>query len=107
MVIDIEEMREHEGSLNRYAGKKFVGGLDTFLSGWGKATDKFSYAFWICDDDELATVKKWIEGRNDISKIRVFNLEQFENFVDNKEVPKHVSAYLVYNGHPALGESHE
>lgn len=46
------------------------GGTDTFLSGWGRAQNCKSYAFWACKPEHESKVLSWVENRSDMQRVR-------------------------------------
>ena len=72
-----------------------VGGHDTFMSGWGLAKGRRSYAFWACRPENVATVRGWVDSRSDIE------VTEFDHGSDNDL--KHI--YVVCDNHPALDDT--
>ena len=54
-----------------------VVGSDSFLSGWGGARGRVSYAAWACRFDDLAEVQDRIERRSDMKRVRVVDLRTY------------------------------
>ena len=73
-----------------------IGGTDSFLSGWGRAEGKMSYAFWACRPEDQNRVERWVRNRGDIKRVR---------FVSSDYRPRGtalVHVYMVNENHPAL-----
>ena len=71
-------------------------GRDTFLSGWGKASDGYSYAGWACEPKHMQSVWHWVKSRSDMRNVRR---------VDGDYRPQgrgHYHIYVVNDGHRAL-----
>ena len=76
-----------------------VVGTDKAMSGCGGlggAAGGASYAAWACRDDDIDTVLQWVEGRSDMTRVRVVDLD------DYRPTCAHLSIYVVRNNHPAL-----
>ena len=53
-------------------------GTDTFLSGYGDAHGKISYAGWAFDTMDIGgKILKWVKSRGDMKRIRVVNLKTY------------------------------
>lgn len=73
-----------------------IGGVDNFLSGWGKASNVLSYAGWACKEEDKDKVLEWIKNRGDIRKVK-------ERDKDWRPAGNgHCHIYVVREGHPAL-----
>ena len=75
-------------------------GTDSFLSGWGGASDGASYAAWACKPEDRSRVLAWVENRSDMKRVR-----EFSEYGDNHYRPSakgdcHI--YLADENHPAL-----
>jgi hypothetical protein len=77
---------------------ELVGGRDTFMSGWGDAPGS-SFAFWACRPADVKLVEAWVEGRGDISSVRV----RHDAGACPVQLSKrdHCHIYPVGEGHPA------
>jgi hypothetical protein len=80
--------------------KKFcwlVVATDTFLSGWGDAGSKYSYAAWACDTLEAAErVSDRVARRGDTARVRIVD---GKNYRPNSRYCGHLSIYVVDNDH--------
>jgi len=47
-----------------------IGGIDDFMSGWGRAKDGKSYAFWGCKPEDEESVMEWVSRREEFRRIR-------------------------------------
>jgi formate-dependent nitrite reductase cytochrome c552 subunit len=74
-------------------------GTDTFLSGWGKASEGKSYAVWACRPEDRARVLSWVEGRSDMTRVREVS-EYEEKYRPRGCADCHV--YVVGKSHPSL-----
>lgn len=80
----------------------WIGGTDSFLSGWGEAENGASIAVWACKPEHADTVEEWVNNRSDM--LDVFRMEEHdidESFAE----AAHISIYVVHNNHPSLGET--
>lgn len=73
-----------------------IGGKDSFMSGWGRASrGGISYAYWACSPEDAETVERWVRSRGDID-------------VSCRDEPPqgrrgdHCHIYCVESTHPAL-----
>ena len=76
------------------------GGTDTFLSGWGKALGKKSYAFWACRPEHAGVVEAWVRDRGDIARVR----RVFDPYRP-RQANSVVHIYVVHDEHPSLWSS--
>jgi hypothetical protein len=92
MAYEINDFRSRE---QKKWMTTLVMGMDTFLSGWGKAANGASIAAWACSDDTAELVREWVEGRGDIVDVTVGSME---------DVPdcEHLSIYPVTQNHPSM-----
>lgn len=74
---------------------ELIGGLDTFMSGWGRAEGKRSFAYWACEPSDVDQVRRWVRGRGDIQMG-----ERHEAHCDHGDALVHI--YVVTPTHPAL-----
>ena len=78
-------------------------GTDEGMSNWGMAEGGKSYAAWACRFDDHQEVYRWVDGRGDMSRVRVV----FDsNYRPNSRYCAHMSIYPVTPDHPALPGSH-
>lgn len=71
-------------------------GIDSFMSGWGKASSGNSYAAWACRPGDESRVLAWVENRGHIKRVRVTR---------DPYRPRgagHCHIYVVDEGHPAI-----
>ena len=77
-------------------------GTDRFLSGWGEAKNRTSYAAWACTPETYRTVLDWVESRTDMLRVRwVYEPPGALRYRPRSHV--HLSIYVVNPGHPSLG----
>jgi len=76
---------------------ELVIGRDTFLSGWGQAEGKISYAGWACRLEDLETVREWVESRSDMKDVK-----NVESLWTPSGSNWHFHIYVVTDGHTAL-----
>ena len=79
-----------------------IGGYDSWLSGWGKASGGDSYCGWACRPENADTVFEWVKKRGDISRV-TRKLSTTRNF----RLPRlcvHYRIYCVTENHLALGK---
>jgi hypothetical protein len=70
---------------------------DTFLSGWGDASRKYSYAAWACDTIEAAErVSDRVARRGDTARVRIVNSN---NYRPNSRYCGHLQIYVVDSEH--------
>ncbi len=74
-----------------------IGGRDSFMSGWGKAKDGDSYAFWACLPEQVFAVSEWVESRGDITLGHIDDLLNGECYKN-----EHCHIYAVREHHAAL-----
>lgn len=48
-----------------------VVGTDTFMSNWGDASGKASYAAWACEPADVQKVTEYVAGRCDMKNVRM------------------------------------
>ena len=79
-------------------GDVYIGGVDTFMAGWGGAEGGRSFAIWSCSASDADAVMAWVESRGDIERPRVIT-----GTLTTK--PKdHVHVYNVNHNHISLQE---
>jgi hypothetical protein len=78
-------------------------GTDEGLSGWGLAEGGKSYAAWACHYDDYQEVYRWVDGRGDMSRVRVVFSPTYR---PDPRVCAHLAIYPVTPDHPALPGSH-
>ena len=84
-----------------------IGGLDSYLSGWGRADLVNSYAYWACADEHVKAVEKWVSSREEFSGVCVFkSVEDISSYVTSSEYDL-VHVYVVDENHRAVKEEHE
>ena len=74
-------------------------GTDPFMSGWGEATKGVSVAAWACKPEQSHIVKKWVESRSDMKRIREVS-EYGRPY--RPQGAGHCHIYVVDKKHPAL-----
>ena len=93
MSPDISDQRS---AVQKTTLTTFVLGVDTFLSGWGRALHGASIAAWACRPDDVPAVRAWVESRSDIRDVRV----DWEGQIPDDCVQ--LSIYPVDANHPAM-----
>ena len=76
-----------------------IGGTDSFMSGWGRAKDGASYAFWACTPQDADRVESWVRSRGDIKRVR----EVTNDYRPKPDYCAHCHVYVVSDEHPAIG----
>lgn len=71
-------------------------GTDSFMSGWGKASDGPSYAAWAATLEDWPRVFKWVEGRSEMKRVRVVAGDYRPSARGG-----HCHIYVVDEDHPA------
>lgn len=72
------------------------GGTDSFLSGWGCAENRQSFAFWACRDGDGNRVERWVRHRGDIKRVR----QVMSDYRCGSDALVHI--YVVDDNHPAM-----
>ena len=80
----------------------FYGGIDQFMSGWGKAPE-LSRAYWACRPEDADRVRRWVLSRGDIKKV---GCPPSVHPPVHKDL-NHTHVYVVRDGHRALMEENE
>lgn len=75
-----------------------IGGLDTFMSGWGPVEGGTSYAYWACTGHDKSMVMAWVDSRDEIIRSELDTILGTEA----NESPEHCHIYVVRAGHRAL-----
>lgn len=70
----IEDDRTEE---ERHCLRYLVVGTDKFLSGWGRAENRVSYAAWACRWIDLPVVEQWVRSRSDMQRVRVVEADKY------------------------------
>jgi hypothetical protein len=79
-----------------------VVGTDRCLSSWGDATGGASYAAWACTYGDSIAVRRWVENRTDMSRVReAVDMGPSMPYRPGKGCA-HLHIYVVAEGHPAL-----
>jgi len=69
---------------------------DTFMSGWGQAQGRKSYAGWACQPKDVKKVLAWVQSREEMQNIRVVTYD----FIPPDNGHYHI--YVVRPNHPSL-----
>ena len=69
---------------------------DTFLSGWGDASDGLSKCAWACESKDVSQVLAWVKSRSDTKYVNVTT----GNWYPKNAV--HVHIYVVKETHPSI-----
>lgn len=54
-----------------------VMGYDNFLSGWGEAAGKASYAAWACTYEEREACEEYVRSRSDMQRVQVIEIDTY------------------------------
>lgn len=71
-------------------------GTDSFMSGWGQASNGLSYAGWACKPEDRDRVFAWVSSRSEMKRVR----EVYGDYRPRGCVHCHI--YVVDPDHPAL-----
>ena len=91
-------MEDDRKGREKYTHCNLIGGVDTFLSGWGKAENGLSWAFWACRDKDKENVWTWVKNRGDIKHTR----ERGKDYRPSAGKHGHFHVYVVHEGHNSL-----
>ena len=88
----------------------FVMGRDTFMSGWGEAEDKLSYAVWFCETKEqYDLLLSWVKDRGDMKHVEGGDAEKFDAYLKTRfaypSIVDHITLYATSKYHPAYTEN--
>ena len=86
-MITTDDRTEAQKLTHRLA----VVGTDTCLSGWGQASGGKSYAGWAFRDGDMSACLAWVDGRSDMSHVRVVTLAGYYPSAAHTHI-------YVYNG---------
>jgi hypothetical protein len=92
----IKDDRTPEQKLTHFS---LIGGVDTVMSGWGKAEGGKSIARWAATPEHADAVLKWVESRGDIKNVSCVN-ERIEQY--RPSGTGHCRIYVVTPGHTSL-----
>lgn len=85
-----------------------IGGVDSFMSGWGGAADGRSVALWACAVADAERVRAWVKARGDIRRVREIDERNYLGGVPPLRSMfagvVHAHIYAVLPGHPALAD---
>lgn len=70
---------------------------DPGMSGWGHAEGLQSWACWACTPDNADKVAAWVEGRGDMGRVKVIDLDTFSF----DKTGAHVHIYAATDTHPS------
>ena len=73
-MIYVDDRTDEQKKTHRLA----VVGTDSFMSGWGQAESGMSYAGWAFKDGEEAEVLGKVNGRGDMTRVRVVILDGYQ-----------------------------
>jgi hypothetical protein len=73
---------------------------DKFMSGWGQAEGRSSYAAWLCRENQLPYVRQWVESRPEMTHVDVLIRDAAASRA--KRSRNHWSFYVVEGRHPSL-----
>jgi hypothetical protein len=92
MTIDSDDRDE----FTKQTHVVLIGGTDRFMSGWGHAEGRMSYAFWACRPEHDWRVERWVRSRGDMMRVRRVSDDYRGSGL------AHVHVYVVGVGHPSL-----
>lgn len=72
-------------------------GYDDWMSNWGQAEGRASYACWACSEDDADQVEQWVKDHKDLADVRRVDMDTFKPSPEGV----HVSIYPAASGHPA------
>ena len=70
---------------------------DSFMSGWGKASDGPSYAGWACRNEDVYRVERWLMNRDEMKRVRIVSGDYRPSRSGG-----HCHIYVVGEDHAAL-----
>ena len=92
-----ERFKDDRSDAQRQTHSVFIGGVDTFLSGWGPPAENGvkSRAYWSCRPEHAEQVRAWVESREEFKGVKS---------PDDPRVNGHdfIHVYVVEPGHRAL-----
>ena len=74
MGIYVDDRTEAQKRTHRMA----IVGTDSFMSGWGEASNGVSYAGWAFKDGDQAECLSWVDSRSEMKRVRVVALDEFK-----------------------------
>ncbi len=92
------QIQDDRTGIERSTHNCLVVGLDTFLSGWGKAKAGLSYAAWACRPEHQEQVLEWVRGRGDMKGVKVRD----KSYIPSGNDGSHYHIYVVAETHKAL-----
>ena len=70
-------IQDDRTATERQSHRLAIVGTDSFMSGWGEASNGASYAAWAFKDGEYAACQRWVNSRSDMTRIRVVRLDGY------------------------------
>lgn len=95
--MEINDDRKPEDMVSH---SRIVMAHDTFLSGWGPAENRKSYAAWACRPEDEEAVFEWVSAREEMRKVEVY--DGGSNFNPKPQSNDMLHIYVVRDGHPAI-----
>ena len=74
MGIYVDDRTEAQKRTHRMA----IVGTDSFMSGWGEASNGVSYAGWAFKDGDQAECLSWVDSRSEMKRVRVVALDEYK-----------------------------
>ena len=93
MIMEDDRTEEQKGTHTL-----LIGGTDRFLSGWGRAADGASYAFWACRPSDQRKVERGVRSRIDMLRVRIVG----NGYRPNPRRCAHCQVYVVHEKHGYL-----
>ena len=90
------DVTDNRTAAQRHTHTALVYGVDTFLSGWGLASDGASIAAWACRPADVPQVHAWVTSRSDIVEPQI----EYDGHIPASCVQ--VTVYVVDDNHPSL-----
>lgn len=77
---------------------QLIGGVDSCMSGWGRAEGGRSLAYWACKPEDVPAVRVWVRARSEFKRV------DQRYGIPRLGMNDHCHVYVVEPGHPALVE---
>ena len=90
------EFVDDRSDAQKHTHTSVIRGMDSFLSGWGKAAGGCSIAAWACKPEHEQKVFAWVKSRGDMKKV----MKVVSTY--HPSGTGHCHIYVVGDNHPAL-----
>jgi hypothetical protein len=94
----MNRLEDDRTSAAKHSHTILVGGIDSFLSGWGPCEGGKSYAFWACRPEDADRAALWVRARGDMRWVRM-RQGDYRPSIGPRD---HCHIYVVGENHPAL-----